>query len=161
MNDLLFIIGSESDKAQVEPGIALAAEKGLSCNLVVYSAHRNLRELTEFLEKEEKNYKVIITAAGLSAALPGVVAAMVKKTCTGHTAGIGPSCRNGCAAVYPAASQGHSMRYYGNWKTGRPECNSPCRADYQLPELISANLIGSLLTPNFIQDNSGRNRHIQ
>ena len=83
MKDLLFIIGSESDKAQIEPGTALAAEKGLSFDLVVYSAHRNLPELTEFLEKEEKNYKVIITAAGLSAALPGVVAAMVKKPVLG------------------------------------------------------------------------------
>lgn len=94
MNDLLFIIGSESDKVQVEPGMALAAEKGLSCDLVVYSAHRNLRELTDFLEKEEQNYKVIITAAGLSAALPGVVAAMVKKPVlgiplvSGHLSGI-------------------------------------------------------------------------
>lgn len=94
MKDLLFIIGSESDREQVAPGMELAEEKGLSCDLVVYSAHRNLPELTEFLNKEEKNYKVIITAAGLSAALPGVVAAMVKKPVlgiplvSGHLSGI-------------------------------------------------------------------------
>ena len=41
-----------------------------------------------------ENYKVIITAAGLSAALPGVVAAMVKKPVlgiplvSGHLAGM-------------------------------------------------------------------------
>jgi len=94
MKDLLFIIGSESDRSQLEPGLALAAEKGMSLDLVVYSAHRNLPELTAFLEKEEKNYRVIITAAGLSAALPGVVAAMVKKPVlgiplvSGHLSGI-------------------------------------------------------------------------
>lgn len=83
MKDILFIIGSESDKKSIEPGIELINEKGMSHDLVVYSAHRNLPELTEFLAKEEKNYKVIITAAGLSAALPGVVAAMVKSPVIG------------------------------------------------------------------------------
>ena len=90
MKDLLFIIGSESDKSQIEPGLALAAEKGLSCQLEVYSAHRNLPELTAFLDQEEKNFKVIITAAGLSAALPGVVAAMVKKPVIGIPLVSGP-----------------------------------------------------------------------
>lgn len=94
MKDLLFIIGSESDRDQLEPGLALADEKDMSFDLVVYSAHRNLPELTAFLEKEEDNYRVIITAAGLSAALPGVVAAMVKKPVlgiplvSGHLSGI-------------------------------------------------------------------------
>jgi phosphoribosylaminoimidazole carboxylase PurE protein len=94
MTDILFIIGSESDKTQIEPGLALAAEKGMSCELAVYSAHRNLPELTEFLGKEEDNFRVIIAAAGLSAALPGVVAAMVKKPVlgiplvSGHLSGI-------------------------------------------------------------------------
>ncbi len=94
MKDILFIIGSESDKAQIEPGLALAAEKGLSFQLAVYSAHRNLPELTDFLSKEEDNFKVIIAAAGLSAALPGVVASMVKKPVlgiplvSGHLAGM-------------------------------------------------------------------------
>ena len=126
MKDILFIIGSESDKSQVEPGLALAAEKGLSCDLAVYSAHRNLPELTEFLEKEEKNYKVIITAAGLSAALPGVVAAMVKKPRSRHSAGIGASCGNGCAAVNPSASQGHSLRNHGYRQAGCFKLHPSC-----------------------------------
>lgn len=83
MKDILFIIGSESDKKNIEPGIELIKEKKMSHDLFVFSAHRNLPELTEFLKKEEKNYKVIITAAGLSAALPGVVAAMVKSPVLG------------------------------------------------------------------------------
>ncbi len=79
MKDILFIIGSESDKSSIEPGIALIKEKGLSHTLRVFSAHRNLPELLDFLKNEEKNYRVIISAAGLSAALPGVIASQTKE----------------------------------------------------------------------------------
>lgn len=75
--DILFIIGSESDRDVVSPGTNLMDEKGLSYDLKVYSAHRNLPELLEFLKAAESEYRVIIAAAGLSAALPGVVASQV------------------------------------------------------------------------------------
>ena len=81
--DILFIVGSKSDEVDVQPGLDLIKEKNMSCDFKIYSAHRNLVELTKFLEENEENYKVIITAAGLSAALPGVVAAMVKKPVLG------------------------------------------------------------------------------
>lgn len=93
MKDLLFIIGSESDRESIRPGLDLMAEKGLTGDLAVYSAHRNLPELMEFLKENEKNYRVIITAAGLSAALPGVVASLVEAPVigiplvSGHLAG--------------------------------------------------------------------------
>jgi 5-(carboxyamino)imidazole ribonucleotide mutase len=83
MKDLLFIIGSESDRAALEPGLSLASEKGLAADLVVYSAHRNLKELMDFLAREEANYRILITAAGLSAALPGVVASLTKRPVIG------------------------------------------------------------------------------
>ncbi len=83
MKDILFIIGSESDRKNIESGIELIREKGMSHELVVYSAHRNLPELMAFLEKEDKNCRIIITAAGLSAALPGVVASLSKKPVIG------------------------------------------------------------------------------
>lgn len=78
MKDILFIIGSESDRDRVAPAESLMEEKGISFDLKVYSAHRNLDELLEFLKVAESAYRVIITAAGLSAALPGVVAAKVR-----------------------------------------------------------------------------------
>ena len=90
MKDILFIVGSESDKSAVQPGIDLIKEKELTFDFVVYSAHRNLPELTAFLANNEQNFKVIITAAGLSAALPGVVAAMVKKPVLGIPLVAGP-----------------------------------------------------------------------
>jgi phosphoribosylaminoimidazole carboxylase PurE protein len=77
VKDVLFIIGSESDTAAVEPGLQLLSEKGMSFELKVLSAHRNLEELVSFLKKEEPNFRLVIAAAGLSAALPGVVAALV------------------------------------------------------------------------------------
>lgn len=77
MKDILFIIGSESDKNAVKPGTELIEQKGLSYELFVFSAHRNLTELVNFLDNEAGNYKVIIAAAGLSAALPGVIASKV------------------------------------------------------------------------------------
>ena len=83
MKDILFLIGSESDRKNIESGIELIKEKEMSFDLAVYSAHRNLPELMAFLEKEDKNYRIIITAAGLSAALPGVVASISKKPVIG------------------------------------------------------------------------------
>ncbi|HEQ72451.1 MAG TPA: AIR carboxylase family protein [Spirochaetia bacterium] len=75
MKDVLLIIGSESDREQIAPGIALLEEKKLSHELHVYSAHRNLDGLIAFLAEREKEFRTIIACAGLSAALPGVVAA--------------------------------------------------------------------------------------
>ena len=77
MKDLLFIIGSESDRDKIAPALELAEDKQLSHELQVFSAHRNLDELLRYLKQEGKNYRIIIAAAGLSAALPGVVASKV------------------------------------------------------------------------------------
>ncbi len=117
MKDILFIIGSESDKKSIAPGIELMDEKGMSYDLKVYSAHRNLPELTEFLEKEQDNYKILITAAGLSAALPGVVASISHNRYR-YSACSRSSCRNGCAFINTSAAKRYSMCNYGNRKTG-------------------------------------------
>ena len=77
MKDVLCIIGSESDRDRVEPAAALMREKSISFDLKVYSAHRNLDELLDFLKHSESRYRVVLAAAGLSAALPGIVAAKV------------------------------------------------------------------------------------
>ena len=77
MKDVLFIIGSESDKPRIEPAIELLDEKGMSYQLEVISAHRNLKQLIEYLEAHSAEFLVIIAAAGLSAALPGVVTSLV------------------------------------------------------------------------------------
>lgn len=78
MKDVLFIVGSESDTPALEPGLQLLSEKGITFDLKVLSAHRNLEQLVGFLKQEESGYRLVIAAAGLSAALPGVVASLVK-----------------------------------------------------------------------------------
>ncbi len=78
MTDVLFLIGSESDRPAIQGGLTLLEEKGIGCELKVLSAHRNLEELVGFLKSEEGRFRLVIAAAGLSAALPGVVASLVK-----------------------------------------------------------------------------------
>ena len=64
MKDVLFVIGSQSDEAAVKPAISLMEEKGMSFDLKVLSAHRNLEELITFLKDGEKSYRLVIAAAG-------------------------------------------------------------------------------------------------
>ncbi len=78
MTDVLFLIGSKSDRDAVAPALSLMEQKGIGYELVVLSAHRNLPELMDLLSKREAEFRLIIAAAGLSAALPGVVASQVK-----------------------------------------------------------------------------------
>ena len=90
MKDILFIIGSESDRQAVQPGIELMEKRDLSFELFVFSAHRNLTELLAFLESEAEKYRVILAAAGLSAALPGIIAARVEAPVIGIPLIAGP-----------------------------------------------------------------------
>jgi len=90
MKDVLFVIGSASDEAAVMPGLSLLQEKGLSYDLKVLSAHRNLEQLVSFLKAEEGSYRLVIAAAGLSAALPGVIASLVKLPVIGVPLTAGP-----------------------------------------------------------------------
>lgn len=79
MEKLVIIAGSKSDEALVQKGLDLCKELGIKYEFKVFSAHRNLDELLAYLKEVEqaRKTKVIIAIAGLSAALPGVVAAKV------------------------------------------------------------------------------------
>ncbi len=81
MRDVTVIIGSESDKPALAPMEEKLNELKLSYEVFVYSAHRNLPVLLEFLMTNAT--KVYITCAGLAAALPGVVASQVKQPVIG------------------------------------------------------------------------------
>ncbi|HSA06706.1 MAG TPA: 5-(carboxyamino)imidazole ribonucleotide mutase [Candidatus Gastranaerophilales bacterium] len=92
MKDVVIIAGSESDRDFVEPALKLAQELNIETEFKIYSAHRNLEELIEYLNELEKanKTKVIIAVAGLSAALPGVIAAKVKLPVIGVPRDVGP-----------------------------------------------------------------------
>lgn len=69
-------MGSESDRAKMEPAVLLLEEFGVACDVQVLSAHRQPVALADYAESaRSRGIKVIIAGAGLSAALPGVVAA--------------------------------------------------------------------------------------
>ena len=69
------IIGSESDVETMRHCADKLKEFGIEHKMVVASAHRNPEKVTALIKQcEEQGYKVIIAAAGMSAALPGVVA---------------------------------------------------------------------------------------
>src|SRR3954453_16679481 len=69
-------MGSESDRAVMEKACGELNERGISNEIQVMSAHRS-PDLVATYAKEAKGrgIQVIIAGAGLSAALPGVVAA--------------------------------------------------------------------------------------
>ena len=72
---VLIVIGSKSDTEIMKECLALLEEFGIGYKLEISSAHRN-PEKTAKLAREAKNkgYQAIIAAAGMAAALPGVIA---------------------------------------------------------------------------------------
>ncbi len=69
------IMGSTSDLAKVEPAVEVLKKYGVEVNIRCLSAHRAHEGLSKFIEETNSDgTEVIITAAGMAAALPGVVA---------------------------------------------------------------------------------------
>ena len=69
------IMGSTSDLPKVEPAITILKEYGVTVDVRCLSAHRAHNGLSAFIEEANNNgTEVFITAAGMAAALPGVVA---------------------------------------------------------------------------------------
>ena len=81
MVEVLIILGSESDKLVAEKAMAALSEFGVSHKLEVASAHRNPEKLDKIVTGTDA--KVLIAIAGLSAALPGAVAAKTVKPVIG------------------------------------------------------------------------------
>jgi phosphoribosylaminoimidazole carboxylase PurE protein len=74
--DVGILVGSESDRAAMEAATKELDERGIEWEFNVLSAHRNPREVAEYATTAaDRGIRVLITGAGLAAALPGVVAA--------------------------------------------------------------------------------------
>jgi 5-(carboxyamino)imidazole ribonucleotide mutase len=70
------VMGSESDRATMEKAGAELGERGISFEVQVMSAHRSPDLVATYAkDARSRGLRVIIAGAGLSAALPGVVAA--------------------------------------------------------------------------------------
>ena len=70
------LVGSESDRERMQGAFDLLDKEGIRYEFDVRSAHRTPDAVTEYARSaRERGLRVLICGAGLSAALPGVVAA--------------------------------------------------------------------------------------
>ncbi|RPE05833.1 5-(carboxyamino)imidazole ribonucleotide mutase [Chitinophaga lutea] len=73
---VLILMGSESDKPVMQESQNYLQFFGIESELIVASAHRNPDKVRELvINAQPQGYGVIIAAAGMAAALPGVVSA--------------------------------------------------------------------------------------
>lgn len=78
------IMGSTSDLPKLEACIGLLKDYGIEVKVRCLSAHRAHAALAEFVDEcNADDTGVFITAAGMAAALPGVVASMTVKPVIG------------------------------------------------------------------------------
>jgi 5-(carboxyamino)imidazole ribonucleotide mutase len=75
------VMGSSSDTAVAEKAKGILDEFGIACDIKVASAHRTPDVLKKLVENSDAD--VFIGIAGLSAALPGVIAAHTIKPVIG------------------------------------------------------------------------------
>jgi 5-(carboxyamino)imidazole ribonucleotide mutase len=79
MSKVLILMGSESDRERMEKALPILTEAGIETEVAVSSAHREPDRTADLARNaEQRGFRVIICGAGLSAALPGVVAAHTK-----------------------------------------------------------------------------------
>ncbi|MBA7482916.1 5-(carboxyamino)imidazole ribonucleotide mutase [archaeon] len=66
------VLGSDSDREVGDKAVAMLDDFGVEHEFVVYSAHRDPDGLKKYVDSS--NASIFIAVAGLSAALPGVIA---------------------------------------------------------------------------------------
>lgn len=96
---VLVILGSKSDAEAMTGCLTLLDKFGISYDYQISSAHRNPDRTREISENAKKSgIEVIIAAAGMAAALPGVVASHTKLPVIGVP--MKGSALNGVDALY-------------------------------------------------------------
>ena len=99
MHKVAIVYGSTSDDGVMKGAFETLEEFDVSFESAVLSAHRQPEATAEFASTAaDRGIKVIIAGAGLSAALPGVVAAHTTLPVIGIPIGAGPL--NGVDALY-------------------------------------------------------------
>jgi 5-(carboxyamino)imidazole ribonucleotide mutase len=85
------VMGSKSDEGHLDPTIKILDELGIPWEKRVLSAHRQPDELRTYVgDAEGRGVLLFIAAAGLSAALPGVIASHTLKPVIGIPVPGGP-----------------------------------------------------------------------
>lgn len=87
---VLIVAGSESDRPVVEKAEKVLRAAGVEYEFEVASAHRNPDRVADLARgAEDRGFRVVIAAAGLAAALPGVMAAHSRLPVIGLPVGAG------------------------------------------------------------------------
>jgi len=81
MPKVLIVMGSKSDLPVAEKSVSLLKEFGIAYEIHVASAHRTPKKVEDIITKSDAD--VMIAIAGLSAALPGVVASLTTRPVIG------------------------------------------------------------------------------
>lgn len=81
MTEVAVIAGSASDQAIIDKAVSALESYKISYEVKILSAHRDAEALDEYVKAS--NAEIFICIAGMSAALPGVVAARTKKPVIG------------------------------------------------------------------------------
>ena len=81
MPKVLIVMGSKSDLPVAEKSVSLLKEFGIAYEIHVASAHRTPKKVEDIVTKSDAD--VMIAIAGLSAALPGVVASLTVRPVIG------------------------------------------------------------------------------
>ena len=101
-NDVLIIVGSDSDRERVAGALEVLDQAGVGYDFVVSSTHRNPEQTAKIAKEARGNgYRVVIAAAGLAAALPGSVASLTDLPVIGVPLDVGPL--HGVDALYAIA----------------------------------------------------------
>ncbi len=75
--EVLIVAGSKNDLGELEGAFLILNKFKVPFEVRVSSAHRTLKRTVKLIESaEKKGLKVVIAAAGMSAHLPGVIAAL-------------------------------------------------------------------------------------
>jgi 5-(carboxyamino)imidazole ribonucleotide mutase len=70
------VVGSESDRARMQPALNELEQRGIAHEFEIRSAHRQPDAVAEYgRTARDRGLRVLIAGAGLAAALPGVLAA--------------------------------------------------------------------------------------
>ena len=73
------VVGSESDRERMQPALEELDARSISYEFNVLSAHRDPQKVAEYASSAaRRGLRVVIAAAGMAAALPGVVAAQTE-----------------------------------------------------------------------------------
>jgi len=81
MPEVAIVMGSSSDMSIAEKTSTTLEEAGVTHEMRVISAHRNPNELDEYIRDSDALLFIVI--AGLSAALPGAIAARTRRPVIG------------------------------------------------------------------------------